>query len=133
VLVTEDWIIAVASSVKGCVIECGVLMRHQVEGLSAAERSAMKSSAFQGMNDTVRHSRAYAAARMLENAARSSIAYAVARHGIACAKELIGANSKFCIRGAYQHRAEVSYFDDTNLADEYPVGGLSSGGGDCPQ
>jgi hypothetical protein len=46
VLVTQDWIIAVASSVKGWVIECGVLMRHRVEGLSAAERSAMKSSAF---------------------------------------------------------------------------------------
>src|SRR4051812_31372018 len=72
----------------------------------------MQFSAFKRMND---------AARTLKNAARDSIAYAVACHGIACAKELMGADSKFCIRGAYQHRTEVSYFDDTSLTDEYQL------------
>jgi hypothetical protein len=43
----------------------------------------------------------------------------MARHGIAYAKELAGAESKFCIRGAYRHRTEISYFDDTKLKDEY--------------
>ena len=81
----------------------------------------MQLSTFKGINDAVRHSRAYAAAQTLKNAARGSIAYAVARHGIACAKELMGADFKFCIRGAYQHRTEVSYFNDTHLTDEYQL------------
>jgi hypothetical protein len=40
-------------------------------------------------------------------------------HGIANVKELMGAGPKFCIRGAYQHRTEVSYFNDTGQTDEY--------------
>jgi len=40
-------------------------------------------------------------------------------HGIAKANELMGAESKFCIRGAYKHRTEAIHFDDTGFADEY--------------
>src|SRR5262245_19311574 len=40
-------------------------------------------------------------------------------HCIAILKELTGAKSEFCIRGAYKHRTEISYFDDTRLTDEY--------------
>lgn len=40
-------------------------------------------------------------------------------HGLAQARELLGAESKYCIRGAYEHRAKYCYFDDTALADEY--------------
>src|SRR4051812_28986266 len=47
------------------------------------------------------------------------VAKDIALHGIANAKELMGANSKFGIRGAYKHRSEYCYFDDTGLADEY--------------
>lgn len=43
----------------------------------------------------------------------------IALHGIAHVKELMGAEPKFCIRGAYKHRSEYCYFDDTSLADEY--------------
>lgn len=43
----------------------------------------------------------------------------VALHGIAHARELMGAKSQYDIRGAYSHRAEYCYFDDTALADEY--------------
>lgn len=43
----------------------------------------------------------------------------IALHGIAHTKELMGAESQFCIRGAYKHRNEYCYFDDTALADEY--------------
>ena len=43
----------------------------------------------------------------------------VALHGLAHAKEMLGAESKYCIRGGYQHRTKYSYFDDTALADEY--------------
>ncbi len=43
----------------------------------------------------------------------------VALHGLAKAKELFGAESKYCIRGSYRHRSKYCYFDDTSLADEY--------------
>ena len=43
----------------------------------------------------------------------------VARHGIAHAKELMGAEPKYCIRGAYRHNTKVCYFDDTGFGDEY--------------
>ena len=43
----------------------------------------------------------------------------VALHCIAHVKELMGAKSKFCIRGAYKHRTKTCYFDDTRLTDEY--------------
>lgn len=47
------------------------------------------------------------------------IARDVALHGIANARELLGAKSSFGIRGAYRHRSQCRYFDDTGLADEY--------------
>jgi len=71
------------------------------------------------MKDAVRGTRAYAAARRVKQAACRSVPYAVARHGIAYAHELMGAKSKFCIRGSYKHRTELTYFDDTALTDEY--------------
>ncbi len=43
----------------------------------------------------------------------------LALHGIAHAMELLGAESKYCIRGAYQHRSAYCYFDDTQFSDEY--------------
>jgi SAM-dependent methyltransferase len=47
------------------------------------------------------------------------IAKDVALHGIANARELLGAPSRYGIRGAYKHRSEYCYFDDTALTDEY--------------
>jgi hypothetical protein len=43
----------------------------------------------------------------------------IIRHGMAYATELMGAKSKFCIRGAYEHRTEAIHFDDTWFTDEY--------------
>jgi SAM-dependent methyltransferase len=43
----------------------------------------------------------------------------IALHGLAQARELMGAESRYGIRGAYRHRTEYCYFDDTALADEY--------------
>src|SRR5262245_46591059 len=43
----------------------------------------------------------------------------LALHGIAHGKELMGAESKFCIRGAYRHNTKYCYFDDTPFEDEY--------------
>jgi SAM-dependent methyltransferase len=43
----------------------------------------------------------------------------LARHGIALARELAGAEPRYDIRGAYRHRTEYSYFDDTHYTDEY--------------
>lgn len=41
------------------------------------------------------------------------------RLGVARTKEILGAESQYCIRGAYKHRAEYCYFDDTELTDEW--------------
>lgn len=43
----------------------------------------------------------------------------VALHGLAVAREALGADSKYGIRGAYRHRTRYCYFDDTPYADEY--------------
>jgi SAM-dependent methyltransferase len=43
----------------------------------------------------------------------------VTLHGLAQARELMGAKSQYGIRGAYKHRAEYCYFDDTAFADQY--------------
>jgi len=43
----------------------------------------------------------------------------ISRHGIAYARELAGAQQKYCIRGAYTHRNKYCYFDDTEYKDEY--------------
>jgi SAM-dependent methyltransferase len=43
----------------------------------------------------------------------------LALHGIASAREMLGAQSRYGIRGAYRHRTEYCYFDDTPYADEY--------------
>ncbi|HSI54483.1 MAG: class I SAM-dependent methyltransferase [Ramlibacter sp.] len=43
----------------------------------------------------------------------------IALHGLAAVRELMGAESRFGIRGAYEHRDRYCYFDDTALADEY--------------
>jgi len=40
-------------------------------------------------------------------------------HSLARVREALGAESKYCIRGAYRHRNAYSYFDDTALTDEY--------------
>lgn len=41
------------------------------------------------------------------------------RFGVANLKELTGAEERFCIRGAYRHRARYHYFDDTEMTDEW--------------
>ena len=43
----------------------------------------------------------------------------ICRHGIAYAAELAGSEQKYCIRGAYKHRTEYCYFDDSEFKDEY--------------
>src|SRR5437899_2610774 len=43
----------------------------------------------------------------------------ILRLSAARAKELIGAERRYCIRGAYKHRPEYSYFDDTQLTEEW--------------
>ena len=43
----------------------------------------------------------------------------IAIHSMARARELMGAESRYCIRGAYRHRNTYCYFDDTPLTDEY--------------
>jgi hypothetical protein len=70
------------------------------------------------VKDATRHTRAYRAAKKLKKAARDT-AYGIVCHGIAHIKELMGAESKFCIRGAYNHRTEAIHFDDTGFTDEY--------------
>lgn len=40
-------------------------------------------------------------------------------HGRAHLREWAGAESRYCIRGAYRHREEGAYFDDTVFRDEY--------------
>lgn len=40
-------------------------------------------------------------------------------HCIAYAAELAGSEQKYCIRGAYKHRTEYCYFDDSEFKDEY--------------
>jgi len=41
------------------------------------------------------------------------------RLGAAHLKEALGAEQKYCIRGAYQHRSAYTYNDDTGLTDEW--------------
>jgi hypothetical protein len=43
----------------------------------------------------------------------------VTRLGAAHARELSGAESRFCIRGAYAHRTEAIHWDDTGFTEEY--------------
>mgnify|MGYP003381924867 CR=1 FL=1 len=43
----------------------------------------------------------------------------LAMHGLAYAKEMMGARSEYSIRGGYRHRSQYCYFDDTSLKDEY--------------
>jgi SAM-dependent methyltransferase len=43
----------------------------------------------------------------------------VALHGIAIANELLGAERRYGIRGAYRHRTHYCHFDDTPYTDEY--------------
>lgn len=41
------------------------------------------------------------------------------RFGVANIREILGAESRYCIRGAYRHNIKTCYFDDTSFADEY--------------
>lgn len=52
-------------------------------------------------------------------AALKRLAKDVALHGIANTRELLGARPRYGIRGAYRHRSQTCYFDDTPLTDEY--------------
>ena len=48
-----------------------------------------------------------------------SFARNVVIHSLARVKEVLGAESRYCIRGAYRHRSAYCYFDDTAFTDEY--------------
>jgi len=47
------------------------------------------------------------------------IAKTLIRYGAALAKERLGAEKKYCIRGGYVHGRDYNYFDDTPFKDEY--------------
>jgi SAM-dependent methyltransferase len=56
---------------------------------------------------------------MMGGSAIKNITRSIVIHSVARVREMMGAESRYCIRGAYKHRNEYCYFDDTPLTDEY--------------